>query len=65
MGIQLNKLIDSEENVYQTTCIAIKQAEKIIRPELEEGEEEGEKIVSEAITMVLENTIEINIEEIE
>ncbi|NQT60753.1 MAG: hypothetical protein HQ557_17405 [Bacteroidetes bacterium] len=65
MGIPINKLIDSEENVYQTTCIAIKQAEKIVRPELEEGEDEAEKIISEAITMVLENTIEINIEETE
>jgi len=65
MGIPINKLIDSEENVYQTTCIAIKQAEKIVGPELEEGEDEAEKIISEAITMVLENTIEINIEETE
>ena len=65
MGIPINKLIDSQENVYQLTCEAIKQAEKIIRPELEEGEEEGEKIVSEAITMVLENIIELNLEETE
>ena len=65
MGIPINKLIDSKENVYQFTCVAIKQAEKIVRPELEEGEEEGEKIISEAITMVLENTIELNLEETE
>ena len=65
MGIPINKLIDSEENVYQFTCVAIKQAEKIVRPELEEGEEEGEKIISEAITTVLENTIELNLEETE
>ncbi len=65
MGIPINKLIDSKENVYQLTCIAIKQTEKIIRPELEEGEEETEKIISEAISMVLENTIAINIEETE
>jgi DNA-directed RNA polymerase subunit omega len=65
MGIPINKLIDSEENVYQTTCVAIKQAEKIVRPELEEGEDEGEKIISEAITMVLENNIELNLEETE
>ena len=65
MGIPINKLIDSEENVYQTTCVAIKQAEKIVRPEVGEDGEEAEKIVSEAISMVLENTIEINLEETE
>ncbi|MCK5154826.1 MAG: hypothetical protein KAQ69_00240 [Spirochaetales bacterium] len=65
MGIPLNTLIDSEDNIYQTTCIAIKQAERIVRPELEEGEVEPEKIVSEAITQVIEKTIEINVEELE
>lgn len=71
MGIPLNTLIDSEENVYQITCIAIKRAEKIIRPVVidEEGvphvEEEKEKIISQALCEVLDHKVEYQVEEIE
>jgi DNA-directed RNA polymerase subunit K/omega len=70
VGIPLDILIDNTENVYQLTCIAIKRAEKIVRPviELEEGVvvpefEETEKITSQALSEALAHQIEYHLEE--
>ncbi len=69
--IPLNQLIDSNENIYQLTCIAIKRAQKIVRPviEVEEGEiaepEEVEKIISQALSEVLNHQVEYQVEETE
>ncbi len=72
MGIPLDTLIDNIENVYELTCIAIKRAEKIVRPviELEEGVvvpefEETEKITSQILSEALDHKIEYQLEESE
>ncbi len=67
MPIPLDILIDKEGNVYETTCVAIKHAERIERPVVEEGEvyEEQEKVVSEALDDVLEDRVDYQVEKSE
>ena len=47
MSIPLDKLIDTEENVYEMTCVAIKEAAIVSsdRDKVEVLEENKEKIV--------------------
>lgn len=59
MSIPLDKLIDSTENFYQMTCLAIKEADIISRiPEKrDEIEKDGDKIVSYVLSKALDNDI--------
>lgn len=57
--IPLNELIDKECNVYEMTCVAIKEAE--IYAVTDEGrkiEKEGDKIVSRVLTRALRDEIQ-------
>lgn len=60
MSIPLDKLIDTENNVYEMTCVAIKEAailsEDVNR--IEELDNKHEKVVSAALSMVLDNEVE-------
>ncbi len=60
MSIPLNSLIDYEDNIYQITCVAIKEANILSNPGC--GGEEIEKknngkIVSEVLTRALKGEI--------
>ena len=62
LSIPLEKLIDTEKNVYEMTCVAIKEA-AIISTNSEQLEElqnrpEPQKVVSEVLTKVLNDQIE-------
>ncbi|MCF0261785.1 MAG: hypothetical protein HUK23_02610 [Sphaerochaetaceae bacterium] len=60
MSIPLDKLLDNDSNVYELTCVAIKEAN--IMASKKETEEEIEnnhdKIVSVALSKVLNDEIE-------
>ncbi|MCR4675816.1 MAG: hypothetical protein K5634_01135 [Sphaerochaetaceae bacterium] len=60
MAIPLDKLIDSEDNVYELTCVAIKEAQIIAadKERVEKLDEQKEKIVSSVLTKVLNKEIE-------
>ena len=59
MGIPLNSLIDYEGNIYQITCVAIKEANILSNPGCggKEIEENNGKIVSEVLTRALKGEI--------
>lgn len=64
MSIPLDKLIDKEGNIYEMTCVAIKEANIISATNVkDEIEESGEKIVSHVLTQVLNDEIKYSIEE--
>lgn len=60
MSIPLDKLIDSEANVYEMTCVAIKEAAIVAadKEKVEALDEQKEKIVSDVLSKVLNNEIE-------
>ena len=60
MSIPLDKLIDSDKNVYEMTCVAIKEASIIANDKdaVEELDNKKEKIVSAVLTKVLNDEIE-------
>ncbi len=59
MSIPLNTLIDKENNVYEMTCVAIKEAEIYASTDKKkEIEEKGEKIVSVVLERALNDEIE-------
>ncbi|MDD3056896.1 MAG: hypothetical protein PHY87_06835 [Sphaerochaeta sp.] len=59
MSIPLNSLIDYEDNIYQITCVAIKEANILSNPGCggKEIEENNGKIVSEVLTRALKGEI--------
>ena len=64
MSIPLDKLIDKEGNIYEMTCVAIKEANIISATSIkEEIEESGEKVVSHVLTQVLNDEIKYSLEE--
>ena len=64
MSIPLDKLIDKEGNIYEMTCVAIKESNIISSTSFkDEIEESGEKIVSHVLTQVLNDEIKYTIEE--
>ena len=64
VSIPLDKLIDKEGNIYEMTCVAIKEANIISSTNVkDEIEESGEKIVSHVLTQVLNDEIKYSIEE--
>lgn len=62
MSIPLEKLIDTDKNVYEMTCVAIKEAAIISQDkeklEALENRKEPQKVVSEVLTKVLNDEIE-------
>lgn len=60
MSIPLDKLIDTDKNVYEMTCVAIKEAAIIAnnKEAVEQLDEKKEKIVSSVLTKVLNDEIE-------
>ncbi len=57
--IPLNELIDKETNVYEMTCVAIKEAD--IYAQTDKGvdiENSGEKVVSVVLARALNDEIE-------
>ena len=64
MSIPLDKLIDKEGNIYEMTCVAIKEANIISATSIkDEIEESGEKVVSHVLTQVLNDVIKYSLEE--
>ncbi len=59
MSIPLNSLIDFKDNIYQITCVAIKEANILSNPGCggKEIEENNGKIVSEVLTRALNGEI--------
>ncbi|MCH3915936.1 MAG: hypothetical protein LKE40_00295 [Spirochaetia bacterium] len=57
--IPLDKLIDYKGNIYETTCVAIKEAEILSNPGCggKEIEEANGKIVTEVLDRALEGEI--------
>lgn len=59
MSIPLDTLIDHEENVYELTCVAIKEANIISSTDLkDEIEQSGDKVVSYVLSKALNKEIE-------
>lgn len=59
MSIPLNTLIDNESNVYEMTCVAIKEANIYTSTDVrKEIEKKGEKVVSVVLERALNNEIE-------
>ncbi|MGN0906577.1 MAG: hypothetical protein ACI4NM_05460 [Bullifex sp.] len=64
MSIPLDKLIDREGNIYEMTCVAIKEANIISATSIkDEIEESGEKVVSHVLTQVLNDEIKYTLED--
>ena len=58
LSIPLDKLIDKEGNIYEMTCVAIKEANILSSTSAkDEIEAKGEKIVSHVLTQVLDDEI--------
>jgi len=58
VSIPLDLLADTEDNGYELTCVAIRNAEKITKKGGdEEISEKGEKIVSVSLAQVLHNSV--------
>lgn len=62
MSIPLDKLIDTDKNVYEMTCVAIKETAILSADkdavEALENRKEPQKVVSEVLTRVLNDEIE-------
>ncbi|MGN1163324.1 MAG: hypothetical protein ACI4S4_00820 [Candidatus Ornithospirochaeta sp.] len=59
MSIPLDKLIDNETNVYQMTCVAIKEANIYSATDKKkEIEQNGDKVVSVVLTRALNGEIQ-------
>ena len=59
MNIPLDKLIDSDQNVYEMTCVAIKEASIYSKTDKkDEIERNGDKVVSVVLDRALNNEIE-------
>ena len=64
MSILLDKLIDKEGNIYELTCVAIKEANLIQGTNLkDEIEREGEKVTTHVLDQVLNDEIKYTISE--
>jgi len=62
-ALEIDKLIDSKKNVYEMTCVAIKEAAILSedRESVEDIESRQEKIVSAALNKVLDNEVEYTV----
>ncbi len=58
LSIPLNELIDKETNVYEMTCVAIKEANIYSSTDMrKEIEKRGDKVVSVVLTRALHDEI--------
>ena len=63
MNIPLDKLIDNETNVYEMTCVAIKEANIYSAADKKkEIERNGDKVVSVVLSRALNGEIEYDVE---
>ena len=63
MNIPLDKLIDNETNVYEMTCVAIKEANIYsARDKKKEFEKNGDKVVSVVLSRALNGEIKYDLE---
>ena len=63
MNIPLDKLIDNETNVYEMTCVAIKEANIYSAiDKKKEIEKNGDKVVSVVLSRDLNGEIEYDVE---
>ncbi|MBO4278958.1 MAG: hypothetical protein J5891_04020 [Spirochaetales bacterium] len=65
MSIPLDTLIDKDVNVYEMTCVAIREADRVAsnKVEVEELDKNKEKIVSDVLARVLNDEVEYNLPE--
>ena len=65
MSIPLDTLIDKDVNVYEMTCVAIREADRVAsnKAEVEELDNNKEKIVSDVLARVLNDEVEYNLPE--
>ena len=65
MSIPLDSLIDKDVNVYEMTCVAIREADRVAsnKAEVEELDKNKEKIVSDVLARVLNDEVEYNLPE--
>ncbi len=64
MSVLLDKLIDKEGNIYEMTCVAIKEANVIqASPIKDEIEKTGEKVVTHVLDQVLNDEIKYTTDE--
>ena len=65
MSIPLDTLIDKDVNVYEMTCVAIREADRVAsnKAEVEELDKNKEKIVSDVLARVLNDEVEYNLPE--
>ncbi|MBQ7643891.1 MAG: hypothetical protein IJS84_02555 [Spirochaetales bacterium] len=65
MSIPLDTLIDKDVNVYELTCVAIREADRVAsnKAEVEELDKNKEKIVSDVLARVLNDEVEYNLPE--
>ena len=65
MSIPLDTLIDKDVNVYEMTCVAIREADRVAsnKSEVEELDKNKEKIVSDVLARVLNDEVEYNLPE--
>ena len=61
MSIPLDKLIDKDMNVYEVTCVAIKEAQLLSAQESEELDNEENKVVSLVLDKVLNDEVEYTV----
>ena len=57
MPIPLDKLIDCEDNVYELTCAAIKEAHNVSESSKKEEIEETKKITSHVLEQILNGDV--------
>ena len=63
MNIPLDKLIDNETNVYEMTCVAIKEANMYSETDKKkEIEKNGDKVVSVVLSRALNGEIKYDLE---
>ena len=58
--LNIDKLIDTDQNVYEMTCVAIKEAAILSEDKegLEKMDANHDKVVSAALNKVLDNEVE-------
>jgi DNA-directed RNA polymerase subunit omega len=61
--IPFNHLVNSQENVYEMTCAAIKRAEQLTMTQSEDLRKKKIKIVSEALREILSSEVQFSYKE--
>ena len=61
--IPFNHLVNSQDNVYEMTCAAVKRAEQLTMTQSEELRKKKVKIVSEALREILSGEVQFSYKE--